>query len=345
MRLFTYNLYKQKSFGPKSFKLLLEKAGSIQNIFELNFTEELADNYIKIIKLAKNLHFSTSQDFICLWEEDYPERLKEIPDPPILIFYNGLYKKELFTNAISIVGTRNCTEYGKNISIEWSKNLGLRGFNIVSGLALGIDYYAHKGCIESIGKTIAVLAGGVLDSYPKTNHNLYKEIISNEGLVVSEYENGYPVNAGMFVRRNRIVAGISLGTLVVEAPKQSGACITAEFALDFGREVFATPGNLNQPKSEGCNNLIKEGKAKLVLDIDDILTEFNFIKNISEKEIIKLTNFEQIVYDCLIVKSKNIEELSFDLKVAFTKMLEICTELELKGVIQKGLDGKYSVLM
>lgn len=203
----------------------------------------------------------------------YPQKLKEIYDPPTMIYVLG-NDEILNEKAIAIVGARKATTYGKNIALEIAKELSQKRINIISGLAIGIDTFAHIGSIraQSLGKTIAVLGSGIDKIYPKENIELARKIIKSGGCIISEYPVGTEPEKKNFPQRNRIISGLSNGILVVEAGKKSGALITAEFGLEQGKEIFAIPGDITKKQSEGCNLLIKDG-AKIVLSVEEILEE------------------------------------------------------------------------
>lgn len=210
---------------------------------------------------------------ISIESKEYPEQLREIYDAPLNLYVLG-NKEILKQSGIAIVGGRNATEYGKKVALQFSKDLSRNGINIISGLALGIDTCAHLGTLnsDSVGKTIAVLGGGLDEIYPKQNMELAKQIIKNGGCIISEYPLGAKPEKLHFPQRNRIISGLSKGVLIVEASEKSGSLITADFALEQGREVFAVPGNISSFTSVGTNNLIKQG-AKLVASYEDILIE------------------------------------------------------------------------
>lgn len=220
---------------------------------------------------------------ITINSEDYPEKLRYIDNPPIKLYVLG-NKKILNKKAIAIVGTRKCTRYGEKCAFEFSKELTLRGLNIISGLALGIDTYAHLGNVKtlenqfisnnnSIGKTIAILGCGIDKLYPKENKELAKIILKSGGCIISEYPNGTEPKKENFPQRNRIISGMSDKVLVVEAGEKSGAIITANFAANQGKDIYAIPGNINNPQSVGTNRLISDG-AIITTCIDDILFGF-----------------------------------------------------------------------
>lgn len=212
-------------------------------------------------------------DEICIESESYPQLLKNIFDAPTKLYVLG--NKELLSQTgVAIVGSRNASMYGKKVALNFSKGLCENGINIISGLALGIDTYAHLGTLQTNtkGKTIAVLGSGLDEIYPKQNIELAKKIIKSGGCIVSEYFFGTKPEKLHFPQRNRIISGLSKGVVVIEASKNSGSLITADFALEQGREVFAVPGNILNFTSVGTNELIKQG-AKLVTSYNEILEE------------------------------------------------------------------------
>lgn len=232
----------------------------------------------------------------------FPKLLKEIPDAPKKIYLLGnLPDQSLSEPLIAIVGTRKATDYGKKFAKEISQKLTEMGAVIISGLAMGIDTAAHEGAVAAKGKTIAVLANGLNSIYPAQNENLAKKILELEGGIISEYEPNIPAFQNQFLERNRIVSGLSIATVVIEAPDRSGSLVTARLAAEQGREVFVLPGPTNHPNYKGSHKLIRDG-ARLITSIEDILEDlknqfsiFNFqfsnknsilnsqIQNISDK--------------------------------------------------------------
>ena len=204
---------------------------------------------------------------------DYPERLRNIYDPPKKLYVLGNFKI-LKEKAIAIVGSRKATEYGKKVAFQISQELTKENINIVSGLAIGIDTYAHLGAIsiQNQASTIAVLGSGIDEIYPKENTELARKIIQTGGCIVSEYPLGTKPNKINFPQRNRIISGLTEGVVVVEASEKSGSLITAEFGIEQGKEIFAVPGNIDNPLSKGTNQLIMDG-AKMVLSSKEILEE------------------------------------------------------------------------
>lgn len=234
--------------------------GAIKEIIDYKYRENL-DRYEEYIK-KNNIQILT------IFDKEYPERLKNIYDSPIILFAKGnlaLLKKD----TVAIVGCRECSCYGKNISAEIAYKLAKEKKCIVSGLAKGIDKYAHIGALNAAGHTIAVIGNGLDQIYPLENKNLYERILKENGLIITEYIIGTKPEKMNFPARNRIISGISDGIVVVEAKKKSGALITADFGLEQGKEIFAVPGNINNINSEGTNELIKQG-AIMVTNIKDI---------------------------------------------------------------------------
>jgi len=281
---------------------------------------------------------------ITLFDEDYPERLKEIYDPPPVLYVKG-NKSVLRDKAIAIVGSRKASTYGRRVAVNFAKELALMNINIVSGMARGIDSFAHKGAIEAGGPTTAVFGCGIDIVYPPENEALMQEIIEY-GCVVSSFPFGTEPLPGNFPARNRIISGLALGTLVVEAAERSGSLITADFSLDQGREVFAIPGNIYSPYSKGTHKLIKQG-AKLVESVEDILDEL-FLespinKNKEEKiDVENLTVSEKSLYNLIDYHPIQIEELIEKSQFDSNSVSAILTRLELKGLIL-ALPGGYYV--
>jgi DNA processing protein len=252
-------------------------------------------------------------------------------------------------NCIAVVGSRNASYYGKKVAFKLAEQLARAGFTIVSGLARGIDSYAHKGTLAVGGSTIAVMGNGLDVIYPRENYQLMKEI-PNDGLLLSEYPPGTSPLRGNFPARNRLISGLSLGVVVVEASERSGALITADFALEQNREVFAVPGNINSATSAGTNNLIKEG-AKIVKQVGDILEEFplvtfqSSVKKDDNPGLIRNATgkTEDKVLRLIGVQPVHIEELLAESSLQINELNALLTYLEVEGHIQK-LPGNYFVV-
>lgn len=273
---------------------------------------------------------------IALQDKEYPAILKEIHDPPKELYING----EIINQdkvAVAIVGTRKFTQYGKQVAYDISGSLAKLGITIVSGLARGIDTFAHEAALESGGRTIAVLGSG-LDResfFPSSNWSL-SEKIAKQGAIITEYPSGTRGTNFTFPQRNRIVSGLSLGVVVIEAPEKSGALITASLALEQNREVFAIPGNIYERNSQGTNKLIKMG-AKLTTNIEDILEELNLTHLLSAEKKINYkpeNKEEEIVLSLLSVKPVHIDEIIKQSKMPASSINSTLMILELKKVIK-----------
>ncbi len=276
----------------------------------------------------------------------YPKLLKEIDNFPALLFYKGDFQKH-DEFSLAVVGTRKMSLYGKQIILKIVKDLAQNNLVIVSGLAKGVDALVHQVTLESNGRTIAVLGSG-LDKksiYPFENQNLAQKIVEQNGLLLSEYPPETFPQKYFFPYRNRIVAGLTLGTLVIEAPEKSGALITARYALECGREIFAVPGNIHNLNFSGCNNLIKMG-GKLVDSADDILDALNFVRTVKPvvKKIVKPSNKEESE----LLKYLSEEPIHVDKLIEFSKLSptiinSVLTMMEINGKI-KHLGGMYYIL-
>lgn len=301
----------------------LEKAWETNagELIKIGWEEELTNEFIgwkneidenKIAKILKH------ENIYCLTKDDeqYPASLKELYDPPFCLFIRGELPKDGFN--LAVVGTRKYTTYGKQVTEELVAELATNGLTIISGLALGIDGIAHETTLKAGGKTVAVLGTGINDAhiYPGSHRQLAKRIIESGGAIISEYPPGTLPSRFGFPKRNRIIAGLSLGVLVAEAPEDSGALITAQCALDLGREVFAIPHPITSPNAVGTNTLIKNG-AHLINSAKDILEILNlqeikqFIGNReilpdspAEAELLKHLSREPIHVDQLIKLSQ-----------------------------------------
>jgi len=281
---------------------------------------------------------------ISLENSNYPKILKEIHDPPKTLYIRGDFssKDEV---AIGIVGTRNYTSYGKQVTENIAGDLAKMGITIVSGLAKGIDTWAHKAAIENDGRTIAVL-GSAIDSksvYPSCNRKLADKITKN-GALISEYPPETKSERWFFVQRNRIISGLSLGILVVEAPEKSGALITAACALEQNREVFAIPGSIYSKNSIGANKLIQMG-AKLVTKANDILEELNLPLIEKEKKSFKpKTKEEKSLLNILTKEPIHIDEITKKSKLDTGFVSSTLIMLELKGIVKNTGGGYYALI-
>lgn len=242
------------------------------NLKESSIIEILDDINKKNLEKYYNYIDKNNINLIYFYEAEYPAKLKNIENFPAYIYIRGNIEN-LYGDNVAIVGSRKASLYGTNVAKKIANQLANRNINIVSGLALGIDKYAHLGALESkIGKTIAVIGTGISDFeiYPGENKKIFERILENNGTIVSEFRIGTKPEKYNFPLRNRIISGLSEKIIVVEAKENSGSLITAEYALEQGKEVYAVPGNINSENSIGTNNLIKEG-AYLFSKIEDVL--------------------------------------------------------------------------
>ena len=343
--------------GAKRIQTLRHRFGSLQEAWNASETEltqaEIGAGAVKrIIQFRSTIDvdreiarvYSLELDILTLQDPGYPRLLREIDSPPPVLYVKGLMVAQDQT-AISVVGTRNPTKYGREVARAMARELALHEFTIVSGLALGIDCIAHKGALDSDGRTIGVLGCGLDIMYPRENTELAHQIVEN-GALLSEFPLvRQPVGAN-FPRRNRIVSGLSLGTLVIEAPENSGALITAGHAADQGREVFAVPGNIFNRASVGTNRLIQDG-AKLVTGAGDILEELqiaqeNYQTHVRTEQFVTSNAIEAKVYDQLTADPIHIDELADICRLSIAELTAALTILELKGVAQMHSHMQYS---
>ena len=287
---------------------------------------------------------------IKLEDKVYPERLRLIPNAPNKLYVEGNLEN-LNTICIGVVGSRNCTQYGEKWCKRFVKELVKNNITIVSGMAVGIDAIAHKTALNYGGKTIAVLPSGLDNIYPYQNKNLYKQILNSNGTIISEYLPNVSADSKKFLERNRIVSGLSKGVLVVEAAYRSGTRVTAKLAVLQNRDVFCIPGSLDNPKSIGTNNLIKEF-AKIVTEPTDILLKYGLIniENIKElskedkelkENIINIPKELYIVYNVIENKPTEISDIIRKSKLSNKEVMQKLTLLELDGKIKKISGNRY----
>ena len=272
-------------------------------------------------------------EILRIHDAGYPSLLKEIATAPAELYLKG----SLPTCAhLAVVGSRNASAYGLRIAQRLSRELAEAGFCIVSGLARGIDTAAHQGALEGKGKTVAVLGSGFSELYPPENRRLGEEILEKGGALISEFAPTYPVLPENFPRRNRIISGLSLGVVVVEADEKSGALITANFAMEQGREVFACPGPMDSPLSRGCHRLIQQG-AKLVVETADIFEELKIplVHHFSkEPEMPTLDPKETKLYRQLSDEPLSIDLLAQTCELPVQEALSTLLQLELKQLVR-----------
>lgn len=325
-------------------------AASQNDLQKIGWEEKLSSEFInwknKIDeeKIAKILEH---EKINCLTKDDndYPKLLKEIYDPPFCLFVRGKLKND--GHNLAVVGTRKFTTYGKQITEELVAPLAQQGIIIISGLAFGIDSIAHEETLKNNGVTIAVLGSGVNKNhvFPSAHRRLAEKIIGQGGAVISEYPPGTLPTKYTFPRRNRIVAGMSLGTLIIEAPEESGALITTQCALDNNREVFAVPQNINSPTSAGPNNLLKNG-AHLVTSAKDILEILNLeeIKKIVDnKKITSDSPIEEKILTTLSREPIHVDQIIKNTQLDSPTINATLTLMEMKGQV-RNLGGMQYIL-
>jgi len=340
--------------GPTRFKVLLKHFQTAENVWKASdktldkiltpslfnqFTQFRqsfnVDKYLEKIEKSKI-------NVVTIDEENYPKRLKEIDQAPPVLYVKGALP--INEKALAVVGTRKITGYGRQATEILVRDLVAAGFTIVSGLAFGVDSHAHRVTVGNGGETIAVLGGGVDVVYPRENEALAREIEEGFGAVISEFPLGMQSVPGNFPARNRIISGLSLGVLVTEAGEDSGSLITADFAAEQGREVFAVPGPIFSSLSKGPSQLIKQG-AKLVTNVEDILEELNLDSTLPgvERAAFKAdSKEEQAILDLLKGGPVHVDELARASKLPAAKVGSLLSLMELKGQIKNLGQNKYS---
>ena len=348
-------LFSIPSIGPVRMRKLIAVLGDPDTVLHAPLRRLMSiDGIDKItaskIKKGPNPEFVEDQliqlqkhgaRLLTYWDKDYPERLKSIFDPPAFLFIKG--KQELLnTPTIGIVGTRVPSSYGQHITRQFCSDLCEEGFTIASGFARGIDTIAHKTAIRQHAPTIAVLGNGLDYIYPSENKKIMEDFLSN-GLLISEYPFRTKPDGGNFPKRNRLISGLSIGILVTEAGSKSGALLTAMYAADQNREVFAVPGPVTSGKSTGCNNLIKQG-AKLVQSVQDILVEIEGQLNhvFRPKPEPDLVGNEKIIYSILKNEPLHIDQIAINAKLSTSESLTALLTLELKNLIRQ-MAGKMFI--
>ncbi len=337
-------------FGPQAFKKITAKFSNLEDawrddgkiFFNLGLTQKQIENFLNFRKnnQPENLFeilVKENIDVLIINDEAYPPQLKEIASPPPVLYLRG--EKDILSNkSIAIVGSRKFTEYGRRVTENLTKDLVRAGLTIVSGLALGIDSIAHQAVLDVEGLTLAVLGTGVDDAtiYPREHFNLARKIIESGGALITEQPPKTPSLKQNFPARNRIMAGLSLGTLVIEAAENSGSLITAQFALEQNREVFAVPGDIFSPQSEGANQLIKKG-AKLVSSAADILEELNISRAqsaISLKIFEPRTKEEKSIWQILSNEPLHIDKISKMTRLDTAVVSSTLATLEIEGAVR-----------
>ena len=312
-----WQYYKEKNWPV--LKSLVEQNRKDKNFLELVQTE----------------FYNIDESYISILDDTYPKNLKNIYDPPLFLFYRGnpdLLKSEYL---VSIVGSRSTTSYHASATSNLISGFRNQPMIVVSGLAFGIDSLAHQEALNSNLKTIAVLGSGLSEEviYPKENIRLAKNILNSGGLLLSEYPKHTKPMLHHFPKRNRILAGLSKATIVISGAAKSGTLITAQVALDEGREVYALPGNINQLLSQGPNNLIKNG-ANILLSYQEILSLYNIEGAASEEKIIFKNQLQSNAYGLLQIEALSSAQLANKLKLSLAQTNTLVSELELMGLVK-----------
>lgn len=282
--------------------------------------------------------------FVTCTDPGYPSRLRNIPSYPYALFYKGNLPKETEC-AIAMVGARSCTHYGEVQSLKYAKALAERGVQIVSGMAYGIDGYCHRGAILAGQPTYAVLGCGVDVCYPKSNIGLYQDILKHGGGILSEQPPGTQPLPVYFPMRNRIISGLSDVVLVMEAREKSGSLITADMALEQGRDVYALPGPVDSVLSTGCNKLIRQG-AGILTGVEELCEELHIIDTKMALKIVKseitLETNENLVYSDLDFLGRSLEEIAGSVKRPVPVVISCLTRLQLKGLVKETSKNRYA---
>lgn len=346
-------LNRISSIGPVTIKKFLARWPSLEDLFKLSQAEleeagltpsiAMSIKTFDFVNLEADLHWERSSEnhHLLTWEDNaYPYLLKEIHDPPPVIYAVGDLAC-LQQSTLAMVGSRKPSVTGAETAWRFAHDLSAHPITIVSGLALGIDAQSHQGCLAANGTTIAVMGTGIDCIYPYRHQGLARKI-KEKGLIITEFPLKSLPNAGHFPRRNRIISGLSLSTLVVEAAIRSGSLITARYALEQNRDVLAIPGSIHNPQAQGCHHLLQQG-AKLVTSIQDVLDELRIVSPsicidepsqslaTSHKNLVKCVGFEITTFDQIIQRSGlSIEKVACDL-----------AELEIQGMV-KAIPGGYT---
>ncbi len=314
-----------KDYKAKLFKVIKSE----------DYNELLLNNNLMQVNRLLDEYKKMDISIVTYLSQYYPECLRETDAPPIILYAKGDISL-LKTESLAVVGTRRATNYGKASCNKIIKEVALNNITIVSGLAEGIDTIAHKSALEVKGKTIAVLGSGLNNIYPTSNIGLAKEILDKGGLIISEYKPSEPSVTYHFPVRNRIIAGLCKATFIVEATEKSGSMHTKNYALDYGREVFALPARINDIYSAGCNKIISNGQAKILLSSEDILDFYGTNQKMANSvSAIQLSYDEEIIYNILDLNESSIDDIVSKTGLETKVVLTLLMRMEIKGIIKK----------
>jgi DNA processing protein len=338
--------------GPVRFQRLLEVCGGARQAWQATDLELAAAGLERrTADSLKRLRQRTTPEAaaarldqmaiaaLTLLDDEYPARLRQIADPPPVIFTRGRLK-DIDAQTVALVGTRRATPYGHAVAGRLARELASAGVTVVSGLAKGVDTTAHQAALEAGGRTLAVLGNGLDQVYPPENATLARQIVDRDaGALISEFAPGVPPDAVNFPRRNRIISGLSTVTVIVEAGERSGALITADFALEQGRDVLVVPGPIFSPTSAGSNDLLKQG-ALPVTSIDDILEALGGLDASHgapplERHVPELSAQEAVVWHALSAEPHHVDELVRGLRLGPGEVAATLAMLELKGLARQ----------
>ena len=297
-------------------------------------------------------------DIYTIEESDYPEKLRQLADPPLVIYARGKLP-DFSTNSVAIVGSRRLSAYGSRMAAHFASDAVMANWKVISGLAFGVDAAAHRATLERGGVTVAVLGGGLLRIHPQEHVPLAADIVEKNGAVISEYPLNMPVTRQSFPRRNRIVAALAQATVVIEAGIESGALITAKLALEQGQAVFAVPGRVDEPQAEGCNMLIRDCGAKLVMSFRDVLNEFEFLPGMApavngpampdvpapsaDRELLFNSSEETVCNVLKVHGPASLDELAVRTKLATGVLSGTLMALEIRDLVIKSPTGIYAL--
>lgn len=349
---YLYWLIHINGIGRKTAGKLLAHLGNGRDIY--NMPEKELDHLLKQAQKDSFLHARKTREvykeydklekqgirFIPVSHPDYPKRLKEIPDAPFAVYLKGRLPKE-GVNTVAIVGARRCSEYGRAMAADFGKKLAGAGIQIISGMASGVDGIAQQSAIEAGGYSLAVLGNGVDICYPNDSKKLYDRLLTDGG-ILSEYPPGRKPASSQFPPRNRIISGIADCILVIEAKEKSGSLITVDMALEQGKDVYALPGRITNPLSEGCNKLLKQG-AGIILSPEDLMEEMGVKSESSVPDQPEnLTDFERKLLSGLDYEPKGVEEIYENIPgSSIPQITYALLNLCMKGMVKQMGVGQY----
>ncbi|MDD5948515.1 MAG: DNA-processing protein DprA [Lachnospiraceae bacterium] len=344
--------------GRKTIDKLLEQFGSPQKVYETTEKEWkrcLTASQLDALVRSRNpgrvreqLKRLSDRNIIFMWQghPGYPKRLLQLFDAPYGLYLKGSLPREK-QRTIAVVGARNADDYGRELAFYFSRELAGAGIGVISGLAYGVDGQAHRGALEVGGYTLGILGSGINICYPKENYRLYGKLAQNGG-IMSEYGLDIAPKPGLFPVRNRLIAAMADGILVVQARKKSGSLITVDQGLELGRDIFALPGRVGDELCEGCNQMIQSG-AKLVTKVEDILEEWGEISDNSPSFQIHskntLVKIEKMVYSVMRLEPKHVDAILEETGLTIAQLIPVLMQLEQQGYIRQVGQNYFSVAL